>query len=263
MVVICRYSYLIRFQAYYFKSSGRKFEEVFQGFKIIRKGKGMKKIWAVLVVVGFLIIGCGNEEKKEVTGKEGKKAPGSVEETQSTSSGRIAEKTDELKRATVEMANAIQERTSPVVEKTKEAAIDLIETIHEKTEPAVKTTKALVATVKEKSTPVIIATIETTTDLTQKATKAVQDIGTHGIAKESPIVVILKNKKGEITMPHKKHSDLFDCQTCHGENEPGSFSLNKAIGHKLCKGCHKEKASGPTKCSGCHLKTVTKAVEGC
>ncbi len=41
------------------------------------------------------------------------------------------------------------------------------------------------------------------------------------------------------------------CETCHNA-APNDF---KAVAHKLCKDCHKEKGgNAPTKCDGCHVK---------
>jgi len=78
-----------------------------------------------------------------------------------------------------------------------------------------------------------------------------------------PEVVILKNSKGNITMPHKKHSTTFACQKCHGDAIPGPIELNMEKCHALCQGCHKEMGAGPTSCNGCHEKKPKKAIQGC
>ena len=67
-------------------------------------------------------------------------------------------------------------------------------------------------------------------------------------------VMTFENKKGNITFKHKEHQDALngDCSKCH-EGTPGKFGVDKAFGHKTCKGCHKE-MGGPTKCNGCHKK---------
>lgn len=228
----------------------------------------MKRFVMLSIITGLLFVGCGSEDKKTDTTPHKdikvsqKTDPVSTHETEKSRSDQISEKTDEMKKAAEELATAIQEKTAPMVEKTKETATELAGAFQEKTASVVENTKettaALVETVKEKSTPVIVKGIETATELTEKATETL-----HGKGPDVPIVVYLENKNGKITLPHKAHSDSLACVTCHGETEPGSFSLGKDAGHKLCKGCHEEKKIGPTKCTGCHEKTVLKTIEGC
>ena len=225
----------------------------------------MKKIVILLVFAGILVAGCGNEKKNEEATQHkniqtsDKSASVSVKEIAPPSSDQISIKTDETKNNTVNLAAAVQEKVDPMIEKSNEQAAKIVETIHDKTEPAVRETEetsiALEEDVKEKSTPIVVSATETVTELTQKETETVRDIGSQEAAIELPEVVILENKKGNIVLPHKTHSDSFDCKTCHGENQPGPLSLGKDAGHNLCKGCHKEKNAGPTNCSGCHTKT--------
>ena len=63
-----------------------------------------------------------------------------------------------------------------------------------------------------------------------------------------------ENKKGTVTFDHKAHQDsLGDCAKCH-EGEPAKIDVDKDLGHKTCKACHKEMKKGPTKCNDCHKK---------
>ena len=69
-------------------------------------------------------------------------------------------------------------------------------------------------------------------------------------------VVVLENKKGNITFQHKKHQEILggDCAKCH-EGTPAKIDVNKKWGHDTCRACHKEmKGNAPTKCNGCHVK---------
>ncbi len=67
--------------------------------------------------------------------------------------------------------------------------------------------------------------------------------------------VVMKNKRGDVTFNHKKHSaDPASCKKCHGDAKPAKLTLGMKPAHELCKGCHIEKNSGPTRCPECHKK---------
>lgn len=70
----------------------------------------------------------------------------------------------------------------------------------------------------------------------------------------APDSVTLEAKNGNVTFSHKGHSEKMECAACHGAGEPAKLELDKDSAHKLCTGCHKEKAAGPTKCGECHKK---------
>lgn len=70
----------------------------------------------------------------------------------------------------------------------------------------------------------------------------------------APESVTLEAKNGNITFNHQAHSQLTDCQTCHGEGTPGAIELGRDRGHELCMGCHKEMGGGPVKCAECHVR---------
>ena len=71
----------------------------------------------------------------------------------------------------------------------------------------------------------------------------------------APESVTLEAKNGNITFNHQAHSQLTDCQTCHGEGTPGAIELGRDRGHELCMGCHKEMGAGPVKCAECHVRS--------
>ncbi len=87
-------------------------------------------------------------------------------------------------------------------------------------------------------------------------------------------VMTLKSSKGDVTFPHKKHADAFQCVDCHHTAKGGetpkacrechkkgaAVSAQKAFHSKSkttsCVGCHTEQGKGPkySPCSGCHKK---------
>jgi len=71
-----------------------------------------------------------------------------------------------------------------------------------------------------------------------------------------PESIVLANKKGDITFPHKKHQEIVknDCKKCHAKASGGKIEgQNMKWGHDLCKACHAEKGA-KTNCDGCHTK---------
>ena len=76
------------------------------------------------------------------------------------------------------------------------------------------------------------------------------------VAAEPPATVVIDNKNGKVTLPHKAHADkLGDCTKCHATKEGGKIAgFNKDKAHGLCKKCHETEKKGPTKCNDCHKK---------
>lgn len=233
----------------------------------------MRKIITLLMATGLLLNGCGHEGDNQQTTPQEKiktsasSAPIAKEEVKEASTNQISKSGQEMKNATEKLAVAVEEKATPMIEKVKGTATNLVGTIQEKTEPVVEKTKettiAVVETVKEKTTPMLVTTMETATKLTNKATETVQSIGSSETQQSIPLIVTLDNKQGKIILPHKKHSESFECASCHQEGQPGPLTLGKEAGHALCQSCHKEQKAGPTKCSGCHIKTVRTPPEGC
>lgn len=74
----------------------------------------------------------------------------------------------------------------------------------------------------------------------------------------APESVVMKNSKGDVTFPHKKHQDagvLKDCKFCHEDAAGGKIAkLGMKKGHDNCKTCHTTGGKGPTACADCHKK---------
>jgi hypothetical protein len=75
-------------------------------------------------------------------------------------------------------------------------------------------------------------------------------------AAEPPATIVIDNKNGKVTFPHKAHADkLGDCTKCHATKDGGKIAgFNKDAAHNLCKKCHETEKKGPTKCNECHKK---------
>ncbi len=71
-------------------------------------------------------------------------------------------------------------------------------------------------------------------------------------ATTSILTVGLKNKFGEVFVPHKLHAELYYCYVCHGADKPGKIEKTKKEYHALCRKCHATLKAGPTKCRSCH-----------
>ena len=73
-----------------------------------------------------------------------------------------------------------------------------------------------------------------------------------------PETVVMKNNKGDVTFPHKKHEAagvLKDCKACHTEATGGKIAkMGMKTGHDKCKTCHGDMKKGPTACGDCHKK---------
>lgn len=87
-------------------------------------------------------------------------------------------------------------------------------------------------------------------------------------------VLTLKSTKGDITYPHKKHSDTFKCVECHhktkgsetpqactechkkGEAVTAMKAFHSKTAANSCRGCHEKQGKGPkySPCSNCHKK---------
>ena len=63
-------------------------------------------------------------------------------------------------------------------------------------------------------------------------------------------------KNGNVTFPHKAHSDKkIACTACHADAKGGKIEgFGKDKAHGLCVECHKKEAKGPQKCAECHKK---------
>jgi len=199
-----------------------------------------------------MVVGCKNDEKKqnakvdEISTKvETQTVPSEETENQNDTNNTLNEKTDKIKNAAGDLVTAIQDTALPVVEKTKDKAEELVETV------------------KESAAPLIENGLDATTKITEKATEIIKSIGEEAGGSAPTSILVLENKKGNISFSHKTHIDSVECAKCHGTEAPGLIALGKKNGHDLCQGCHKENNAGPTKCGDCHEKKPAAAVEGC
>jgi hypothetical protein len=229
----------------------------------------------VSIMTTLLLSGCSKPEStQEVTNKLTalEKSVGQASE--------IARRAGDASQAVVEKAvdKSIEAtgQTPEIVEKAKAAVIATTdrtvmsaEIMAAKTEAAAQKVSQQVA---EKTAAATKTAVETSTaavnkadTLVEKATEASKAAVTPASTTPQPMApetITLENKKGKITLPHRRHSTTFACGQCHGDTTPGPFALGQEKGHALCKGCHQAKG-GPTACNGCHEKKAIKTVEGC
>ena len=77
------------------------------------------------------------------------------------------------------------------------------------------------------------------------------------MAAEPPATIVIDNKQGKVTFPHKAHAEKLKdgCTACHATKDGGKIEgFNKDKAHALCKKCHETEKKGPTKCTECHKK---------
>jgi hypothetical protein len=206
----------------------------------------------------LLLFGCSTEREPE----SGLKNQAAVEKPTDQPS-EIIIKAREISPSVI---GSTVDKTIEIAEQT---VINTKEELAKKTEGATKKVSQRVA---EKTTGAAKSAVDSTTVTTDKAEilveKTVESINSaDNIAKVSaplkiPETIILKNNKGEITLPHKRHAATFACTHCHGDATPGPIELGQEKGHAICKGCHQAKG-GPIACVGCHAKKAIKPVEGC
>lgn len=208
----------------------------------IQGGKVMKmKYLLVVVLVGVLCVGCGQDENK--SSKVGKSSP-------------AVDQQDQEQMFTQETMDKINKVAKPMLAKAEKATGEVAAQVAVQAEQARQRTAEFTAALQEESAPVMK---KTGSALIVAGEKVQQVAEVMGAAK----TVVIKNKKGQIVLPHRQHGKSFGCSACHGDKKPGTMKLGKDKAHKLCKGCHKLKGKGPSNCSGCHEKKKAAAVEGC
>ncbi|MFC1513266.1 cytochrome c3 family protein [Thermodesulfobacteriota bacterium] len=193
------------------------------------------------VLVGFLCVGCGQDDNKQST-VEKRSPAGQAQEQEQMFTQETMDKIDKV--------------AGPMLEKAGKTTGEVAAKVADKAEKARQRTEEFAAALKEESAPMIKKTGSALIVAGEKMQKA-------GVVLSAPETVVIDNKNGKVTLPHRLHGKSFGCKACHGDKEPGGMELGKAKAHKLCKECHKGKGKGPTKCSGCHVKKKATAVEGC
>jgi len=198
--------------------------------------------------VGLLIVlltfGCGKQEQAEE-----KTAPeAAVAETPETATEHVAQVADQVAEKTSEVAAHVEKKTEEAVKTASDA-------VEQKAEKVTEAVESVAETGKEKAAE----TVTTVEEKAGEAATAVQEKAAEVVAAVTPEKtsgegMVIESSYGNVTFNHTKHSETIDCATCHGEGEPGPLTMGKDQAHKVCKGCHMEKAAGPTKCSACHVK---------
>lgn len=227
------------------------------------------------LVSALLLLGCSKPEREPATSTGNQPA---IEKTAERAS-ELAQKAGEISQAvvgkavdkTIEVTGLTEktEKAKAALTKTTERATLEAEIMAAKTEAAAQRVSeklaekgAVVKEAAEKKTAVALDKAETLVEKAREASAPAAPAADKATQVNIPETVDLENKKGKITLPHKKHAATVACAHCHGDAAPAPFQLGQAKGHTLCKGCHAEKG-GPTACEGCHEKKPVKAVEGC
>ncbi len=188
------------------------------------------------MVLTLAIFGCSQSE-------ESKPAPGKTE----TATEKVAEATEsaagEVKEAAQTVAEETKQMADAAADKTEEMAGQAAEASKEMMADAKEATKEAADTVAEKAQSAAVATTTAADKAVDSAKQAV-----------SPETIVLEASYGNVTFPHALHQGSYECSTCHGEETPGLFGLDKDKAHELCRDCHKQEGVGPTGCKDCHKK---------
>ena len=201
--------------------------------KKVMKLKGL----AVAVLVGLLCVGCGQDENS--TGSAPKSKPVVQEQAQE-------------QMFTQETMDKISKVAGPMMEKAEKAGSE----VAAKAEEARQRTAEFATALKKESAPIMQKTGAALVVAGEKVQQA-------GKVLSAPETLVIANKNGKVTLPHREHGRSLGCAACHGDQQPGPMELDKIKAHTLCKGCHKSEGKGPTACSGCHEKKKAAAIEGC
>ncbi len=207
-----------------------------------------------VMILGLVVFGCGPSEES----KSSPSPTGSAAEKVAEAVKVVAGEAKDMAEPVVDKAADIGKNSEPVVRKTGEET--------KKTTGSVTgQTKATISQVVVNSKKITTETKESTTlaadkDVEGKTSAAVATTIATGkavVAEQQAVItktIVLKASYGNVTFPHELHAGSYDCTTCHGEDAPGLFGLDKKKAHGLCKGCHKRKSAGPTNCKECHKK---------
>ena len=196
---------------------------------------------AMLLILA--IFGCGPSEESK--SKQGSKETTTEKVTEAAKSA--VDEVKEMATAVADKAVEMEEKAEPAI---KEAAAD---------------TKAMAVAAADKTGEMMTDAKDATMKAADSAGEAVKSAAVAttmaadkvvDAAKQavSPETIVLEASYGNVTFPHAMHSGEFECNTCHGDDTPGLFGLDKEKAHVLCKDCHKQKGAGPTDCKGCHKK---------
>jgi hypothetical protein len=205
----------------------------------------MRSCWIFILVLGLLLTGCGNKETATETG------PTPAPPAKSTAVEQVKKSADEVAKQATKMVEAgtqlIKDTGVAAEETAKEAVVTAKENLDTATEVVQKKAAAVSEQVKNEGTELLESLQKSTNDSINKGKNLLADTET------IQEILVIKNKNGNVSLPHAQHGKSYGCPSCHSESPPGPFELGKDKAHAMCKDCHKEKG-GPLKCNGCHKK---------
>ena len=188
------------------------------------------------MLLALMIFGCNqSEESKSVQGTT-ETTTEKVTEAAKTAAGEVKEMAVAVSDKAVELEKQAEPAIKEATSETKEMAVAAVDKTGE------VLTEAKDSTVKATKTAAVATTM---------AAEKVVDAAKQAV---SPETIVFDASYGKVTFPHEMHSGNYDCSTCHGEETPGLFGLDKEKAHALCKDCHKKIGAGPADCKGCHKK---------
>lgn len=196
---------------------------------------------AMLLVLA--IFGCGpSEESKSVQGSK------------ETTTEKVSEAAKSAVEGVKEMATTVADKAVEMKENAEPAIKEAAADTKEMAVAAADKTGEMMTDAKDATVKAADSTGEAVKSAAVATTMAADKVVEAAKQAVSPETIVLEASYGNVTFPHAMHSGEFDCNTCHGEETPGLFGLDKAKAHVLCKDCHKQKGAGPTDCMGCHKK---------
>jgi hypothetical protein len=196
---------------------------------------------AMLLVLA--IFGCGPSEESE-----------SVQDSKETTTEKVSEAAKSAVKGVKEMATTVADKAVGMKENAEPAIKEAAADTKKMVVAAADKTGEMMTDAKDATMKVADSTGEAVKSAAVATTMAADKVVEAAKQAVSPETIVLEASYGNVTFPHAMHSGEFDCNTCHGEETPGLFGLDKAQAHVLCKDCHKQKGTGPTDCLGCHKK---------
>ncbi len=195
------------------------------------------------MLLALAIFGCESSEESKSVQSSKETTTETVTEAAKTAVGEVKD----LATAVADKAGEMEEQAKPAIKEAAAETKAMAVAAADKTGEMM--TDAKDATMKAADTAG--GTVNSAAVATTMAADKVVDAAKQAV---SPETIVLEASYGNVTFPHAMHSGEFDCNTCHGEDTPGLFGLDKEKAHGLCKDCHKQKGAGPTNCKGCHKK---------
>lgn len=130
-----------------------------------------------------------------------------------------------------------------------QAAVEEPKTVAEEAKEAVEEAKDVAKAVGEETKEAAKTAVEATKETTKAVVEDVK-----AAVSTAPKIVTYPASYGQVAFDHQAHAAMLACSSCHNTDPPVKIELDKDKAHRLCKGCHQEKAAGPTQCNGCHKK---------